>query len=158
MNSYFHLQWKEFPTPMVDSSFCYFRENQGWFWQSQGGWIKQMERMGPHTSLGQSIPDCDKDILLTDASRTQKNHVLLKRGCFEKFIFKRRHRELGKNKLNFPNDLGGWESLDCRIWATQRGLEITVERSISSIQIGINKEKEFWSDWTLKLKRFNIAC
>lgn len=118
MNSYFHLQWKEFPTPMVDSSFCYFRENQGWFWQSQGGWIKQMERMGPHTSLGQSIPGCDKDILLTDASRTQKNHVLLKRGCFEKFIFKRRHRELGKNKLNFPNDLGGWESLDCRIWAT----------------------------------------
>lgn len=41
---------------------------------------------------------------------------------------------------------------------TQRGLEIMVERSISSIQIGINKEKEFWSDWTLKLKRFNIAC
>lgn len=32
--------------------------------------MKEMERMGPHTFLGQGIHDCDQDILLTDASIT----------------------------------------------------------------------------------------
>lgn len=45
--------------------------------------MKQMERMGPHTFLGQSIRDCDQDMVLTDASITQEEpHVL-----FGKYIY-----------------------------------------------------------------------
>lgn len=105
---------KNFPLQWLILLFVILGNIQGWFWQSQSDGIKQMERMGPHTFLGQSIPDCDQDFLLTGHSR---NHILLKGGHFEKFMFKRRHMELEKNKLNFPSDRGGWESLDCRIWA-----------------------------------------
>lgn len=101
--------------------------------------------MGPHTFFGQSIPDCDQDILLTDVSRTQQEpHLVEERIFWKVYIEKETHGIEKKTSLTFPVVLE-----DEKVWAAESGQlliqncsEITVERSSSQIQIGINKEKE----------------
>lgn len=65
--------------------------------------MNQTERMGLHTFLDQNIYGVDQDMLFTAAVTTQGElQVLLKRGHFGKYIFKRRqpHR-IRKKKLKF---------------------------------------------------------
>lgn len=163
MKSYFHLQWKEFPTPMADSSFCYFRENLGIILAKPEWWNKANREDGaPHISWsehpwlwpGHSTHWCQQDTVGTTSCE--------ERMFWKVYIQKETHKIGGKKQktnLTFPMILE-----DEIVWTVESGQLLTqgcsespAERRISS-NPGINKGKELLGYSTLKLKRFNIGC
>lgn len=81
--------------------------------------MNQTERMGLHTFLDQNIYGCDQNTLFTAAVTTQGElQVLLKRGHFGKYIFKKETTSQNSEK---ETKISQWcqklKSLDCNIEA-----------------------------------------
>lgn len=155
MKSYFHLQWKEFPTPMADSSFCYFRENLGMILAKPEWWNKANFLVRASLTVTRTFYS------LMPAGHS-RNHILWRENVLKSLYSKGDTQNWGKKQktnLTFPMILE-----DEKVWTVESGQLLTqgcsespAERRISS-NPGINKGKELWGDSTLKLKRFNIGC